>query len=273
MPGILVSFPVGSPKSASLDFLIFDFLAPLLLKLLGTPGRVSIPVLGVCNLYQMKGKKHTVSRFIKPLPLNYVTAHHQPQLGSKRATMRSALGHTLKVAKGIEGLSNEDVRDIKAIYKYKCRSDGTIEPPTAFKIWNILGLAPKGHELIGVQALDMDKFLRLSGAINKRNFDEELNHLHKIFRIMDHQSRGTVTRQGLEAMLISCGQRISQTHLDTLMDKIDRHARQRGEAFTQKQFVAWMTGERKEVDPEAAAAAAEKALLRDTFKDSTLEKG
>ena len=130
-------------------------------------------------------------------------------------------------------LSPEDRSDLKDILSFfqRHRENGKHEIDTkdAMFAWKLLGVKPRGHELIGVKRLPIASLSKLTGEIVHRNTSELENSITRIYRMLRRKLDEDKDREGIDAETFwiflkkSCGiEDLSKREATALLNRISR---------------------------------------------------
>jgi hypothetical protein len=131
-------------------------------------------------------------------------------------------------------LSPEDTRDVNDIFSFfqRHRKDGKhdINTKDASFAWKLLGVKPRGHELVGVKRLPVSSLCKLTGEIVHRNASEVDNTIMRVYRMLtrkldeDENGRDVIDPDTFWIFLKkSCGiSDLSKSEATNLLNQISR---------------------------------------------------
>ena len=99
-------------------------------------------------------------------------------------------------------LSPEDSQDLKDVLSFfqRHREDGAhnIDTKDATFAWKLLGVKPRGHELVGVKRLPVASLSKLTGEIVHRNTSELDNTIMRIYRMLTRKLDEDEDQEGID---------------------------------------------------------------------------
>ena len=130
-------------------------------------------------------------------------------------------------------LSPEDSQDLKDVLSFfqRHREDGAhnIDTKDATFAWKLLGVKPRGHELVGVKRLPVASLSKLTGEIVYRNTSELDNTIMRIYRMLTRKLDEDEDQEGIDVETFwiflkkSCGiEDLSKREAAVLLNRISR---------------------------------------------------